>query len=89
MPTTRPRHAITETVDIAQAVDDAAACWPELAGNRAALLRRLVAVGHRAVRGEVDERLAGRRAAIGQLAGSLPGVFPEDAASALKAEWPE
>ena len=44
--------------------------------------RRLVEVGHTAV--AVD-----RRAVVRASAGAVSGVYPTNAASALRAEWPE
>ena len=48
MPTTRPRLTITETDDVARALDAAAARWPEV-GSRRELLLRLVAHGREAI----------------------------------------
>jgi hypothetical protein len=44
MPTTRPRLTITETDELAEALDVAAARWPEV-GSRRELLLRLVEQG--------------------------------------------
>ena len=82
VPTARARHSITETAAIAQALDDAALVWPDLRHDRAELLRRLVEAGHTAV--AVD-----RRAVVRASAGAVSGVYPTNAASALRAEWPE
>jgi hypothetical protein len=89
MPTLRPRYMITETDEIARAIDAAALSWPELAGDRGALLRRLIDAGAEMV-GRVDtERIAARRRAIREGAGALTGSFPPNAAQLLKDEWPE
>ena len=84
MPTTRPRHTLTETDEIAQALDDAALAWPELRGDRGALLRKLVEAGHASVHvdGGVRELLAGA-------AGAATGAYPRDARATLLDEWPE
>jgi hypothetical protein len=79
---------ITETAEIERALDEAAALWPELGGDRPALLRRLIARGAHAVEAERAERLARRRDAIRETAGALTGVYPADAAQRLKDEWP-
>ena len=50
MPTTRPRHMLTETDELAAALNDAAVAWPELRGDRGALLRKLVEAGRNSVR---------------------------------------
>ena len=82
VPTARARHSITETAAIAQALDDAALVWPDLRHDRAELLRRLVLAGHSAV--AVD-----RRALVRASAGAVSGVYPANAAAALRTEWPE
>lgn len=38
-------HMITETDQLARAIDAAALGWPELADDRGALLRRLIGLG--------------------------------------------
>lgn len=81
MPTARPRHSITETDAVAAAIDDAARVWPELRDDRAALLRRLIEEGSAAT--------ANPRSRVREAAGAATGTYPRDAASALKAEWPE
>ncbi|MDR2973226.1 MAG: hypothetical protein LBV00_00735 [Propionibacteriaceae bacterium] len=82
MPTTLLRHSITETPDIAEAIDTAEALWPDT--SRADALRRLIAKGAEAAR--LD--LATRRAAIDKWAGSLPDVYLDKDAQAMKDEWP-
>ncbi|MGV3732610.1 MAG: hypothetical protein ACO1N6_04310 [Microcella sp.] len=84
MPTTRPRHMLTETDDIARAVNDAALVWPELRGDRAALLRKLVEVGHASLPSRGGSRDLVRRAA-----GAATGAYPRNARAELLAEWPE
>ena len=79
MPTTRPRHPVTETPDIARILDEAARRWPGT--PRAKLIQRVLvdwAGGGRS--------LAARAEARRSLVGSLPG------SSALydrAEEWPE
>jgi hypothetical protein len=80
---------ITETDEIARAIDAAAATWPDAHDDRAALLRRLIVAGSERVEHSVDERTAARRHAIERAAGALSGVYPPEAAATLKAEWPE
>jgi hypothetical protein len=88
MPTVRPRHAITETDDIARALDDAARRWPELAGQRSRLLLRLVEEGHRAVvRADIvwtEQRIQ----VVMETSGCLSGVFGEGYLDGLRDEWP-
>lgn len=89
MPTTRPRHQITETEAVAKAIDAAAARWPEDAGNRTRLLRRLIAEGHRLVAGQHDEESDARREAARASAGILDGCYPPDYLDDLRTDWPE
>ena len=83
MPTARPRHSVTETDAIAEALDDAAVVWPDLRDDRAALLRKLVEAGHRSV-APGDARSLVRAAG-----GAASGSYPPDALSILRADWPE
>lgn len=46
VPTTRPRHQVTETDELAAALDEAAVRWPEL--SRGQLITRLALEGQRA-----------------------------------------
>lgn len=89
MPTTRPRHMITETDEIAAAIDLAALVWPESRDDRAVLLRRMLEEGALAVRDLRETRRAERLAAIRETSGVLSGVYPPNAAQLLREEWPE
>lgn len=80
---------ITETDEIAEAIDDAAVRWPEDAGNCAALLRRLVLEGARSGAEELVRRRQQRLAAIDAISGMFNGVYPPNAARDLVNEWPE
>jgi hypothetical protein len=75
---------VTETDDIAQALDDAALAWPELRGDRGALLRKLVEVGRASV--HVD---GGVHALISNAAGAATGAYPRGGRAQLLSEWPE
>ena len=89
MPTTRPRHLITETDQVAEALDDAARRWPEDSGSRAKLLVRLVEEGHRALAETADASRAARLAAIQQTSGVLTGTYQADYLEQLREDWPE
>ncbi|MGB3909104.1 MAG: hypothetical protein WBL06_01360 [Pseudolysinimonas sp.] len=89
MPTVRPRHTITETDEIARALDRAARVWPELRDDRGALLRRILERGTAELDREADAWLARRRAAIRETAGSLTGVYRPNEAQLLRDEWPD
>lgn len=89
MPTTRPRHSVTETDDVARALDAAAREWPELRDDRAALLRRLIERGFESLTASGAEELTRRRAALASLTGSMTAQFPADYREGLRREWPE
>ncbi len=84
MPTTRPRHMVTESDEIARALNDAALVWPELRSDRAGLLRKLVETGHAAV-----HESGGAREIVRRAAGAATGSYPRNARAELLAEWPE
>jgi len=88
MPTTRPRHLITESEQVAQALDDAARRWPGDCGNRAKLLLHLVEEGHRAVVGQQENEVRERRNAVSRTSGALTGLFGEDYLNELREDWP-
>ncbi len=47
MPTLNPRYQVTDTGQVRRLLDEAALAWPELAGDRKALLLRLAETGAR------------------------------------------
>lgn len=85
MPTAYPRRPITETPEIAEAIDLADQRWPEEHGNRTRLLLRLIAVGKQAITTDQAERLA----AIRKTSAALPGVFTPHGLAELREDWPE
>jgi hypothetical protein len=89
VPTTRPRHVITETDDVARALDDAARRWPAERGNRRKLLLRLMEEGHRSIVDDNQSGAAARRAAVARTSGALTGVYGADYLKDLRADWPE
>lgn len=90
MPTTRPRHAITETPEITRALELARRRWPALSDSPSRLLRQLIEAGAETIvepseESEIEQRLAAAR----RLAGSLTGTFPEGYLEELRSEWRE
>jgi hypothetical protein len=88
MPTTRPRHVITETDKVTRALDDAAVRWPEDRHSRSKLLMHLLEEGHRAVVGEREHHAEARRDAIARTGGALTGAYSRDYLSQLREDWP-
>lgn len=89
MPTTRPRHVITETDQIVRALDDAARRWPADRGNRTKLLARLVEEGHHAVLRQRDHDAAARSAAVDRTSAALTGAYGDGYLAELREDWPE
>lgn len=86
VPTTRPRHQVTETPAVARALDRAAARWP--GEPRSKLLLRLVDAGDEALgRGEQADDAA-HRAAVRASSGAYPDAFPADHLAELRQDWP-
>ncbi len=86
MPTIRPRHFVTETDDLAVALDAAARRWPEL--SRPQLLVRLALEGDDAAQRAHEERRRRRLAAVRQHSGLLTGTYGPDYLHKLREEWP-
>jgi len=85
MPTERRRYQITETDDVARALDSAAVLWP--GEPRSRLLVRVIAAGERALNGEAS--VTARRDALRRIAGTATGQYGENYLRDLRAEWPE
>lgn len=85
MPTTRRRHAITETDEIAHALSAARRTWPHLADKPNELLRQLILTGEHALSEAAEKRLE----AIASTSGSLSGAFPAGYLDDLRQDWPE
>ena len=87
MPTARPRYQVTETDEVARALDEAERRWP--GEPRSRLLVRLIVDNGRAV-GEMNEDESSRRLrALDDLAGSFPGLSRPGWSDELRSEWPE
>jgi hypothetical protein len=87
MPTTRPRYQVTETEELAAALDEAAARWPGL--SRGQLITRLALEGHRATVVRQREHRSSRLSALERHAGALTGVYPTGHLADLREDWPE
>jgi hypothetical protein len=87
MPTTRPRHFVTETDDLAEALDAAARRWPGLSRSR--LLVRLAMEGNRAARRKDEAERAKWVELVHRHSGAVTGAFEEDCLIKLHDEWPE
>lgn len=85
MPTTRPRHTITETDEISAALDAAQRRWP--GERRSELLRMLIEAGHGVI-GDIERTDRRRlRNAIKETSGALDGVYRPGYLEELRREW--
>jgi hypothetical protein len=89
MPTSHPRHAITETEEISEALAVARRAWPDLADKPGALLRRLVLEGRNKLVHNSTEKDDERRQAVVGTGGALSGVFGATYLEDLREDWPE
>jgi hypothetical protein len=89
VPTTRPRHVITETDEVARALDAAAKRWPEDRDRRAKLVLRLLGEGYRALGEAADQVAADRKEALRRTSGLLTGVYGPGYLGELRRDWPE
>ena len=87
MPTTRPRLTITETDELADTLDAAAARWPEISSRRELLLR-LVEEGRETLDRERAEATARRQEAVRRTNGALTGAYEPGYLESLRDDWP-
>jgi hypothetical protein len=79
---------ITETDQLSNALVEAAKIWPEIAGQRALLLRKVLEVGIETIETRAAENTKARLATVQKLAGSMDGVWPADWRKELAEDWP-
>jgi hypothetical protein len=79
---------ITETDEVARALDDAARQWPHDRERPTKLLLDLVREGHRAIAADAARTTAARRAAIERTGGALTGSYPAGYLDDLRGDWP-
>jgi hypothetical protein len=88
MPTARPRYLITESDEVARALEDAARRWPEDRHSRSKLLLHLVKEGHHALMQQTAEHRQARLAAIRRTSGALTGAYEPNYLDRLREDWP-
>ncbi|MGH9127530.1 MAG: hypothetical protein ACRDY2_00840 [Acidimicrobiales bacterium] len=86
MPTSHPRHQVTETPAVAHAMDLAAQRWPS--EPRPRLLLRLVHEGSAALERQAREAVDRRLDALDATSGKYADVFSEDYLDELRKDWP-
>ena len=86
MPTSRRRHQVTETPEVARAIDCASRHWPGM--SRGQLIVRLVEAGAAALEGE-DARERERRARlIAALGPKYAEFYPAGYLQEIRQDWP-
>lgn len=78
---------ITESDDLAHALNEAALLWPELKDERAELLRQIIQKGMAEIHKTAQTQRAHRAAAIMAISGSLD--WPSNWREQQLTEWPE
>lgn len=86
MPTARPRYQVTETAEVARALDRAAKRWP--GESRSRLLLRLVEAGDEALAQDQHAELEAQRAAVTASSGAYADAFPAEYLAELRQDWP-
>lgn len=86
MPTTRPRHQITETDEVARALDLAAQRWP--GETRGRLVVRLLTQAADRLEGENEDILVARRARLEAFRDTWAGTYPDGYLDELRDDWP-
>jgi non-ribosomal peptide synthetase component E (peptide arylation enzyme) len=86
MPTSRPRHQVTETAAVQHALDLAAQRWP--GEPRSKLLVRLVRAGGAVLQRETGDAERNRRAVVDASSGKYAGAYGEGYLVELRRDWP-
>lgn len=90
MPTTRPRHFVTETDELAEALNAAAQRWPELSHSKNKLIIRLALDGHRAHEQSSHQEAERRLGVIARAGTLLSGMNARAELERMRtADWPE
>jgi hypothetical protein len=79
---------ITETDQLSAAMAEAANIWPELAGQSALLICKILEVGIQAIEERAAVKAESRLVGVEKLAGSMDGVWPESWRAKLAKDWP-
>ncbi len=87
MPTTKRRHQVTETPELAHALEVAERRWP--GRSRSALLAALAEVGAEVIEGEEAHRRETRRQVVEENAGGFEDVYYDGYLEDLRQDGPE
>lgn len=87
MPTTKPRHQVTETEAVAHALDVGARKWP--GRSRAAVLAALAELGAETLESDEAGRREARRKLVEANAGGFEDAYPPGYLEELRKDWPD
>jgi hypothetical protein len=79
---------LTETEPVLRALAAAEQTWPELKGDKPALLKNLIAAGTKSIEGTAQAARNKRLDQITAVAGSMPETWPRNWRADLLDEWP-
>ncbi|GAB3301477.1 hypothetical protein EK0264_00825 [Epidermidibacterium keratini] len=85
MPTTKRRHQVTETPEVAHALKIAERRWP--GRSQSALLASLATLGAETLKAQEADRAQVRREALRKVRGRFDEAFPEDYLADLRRDW--
>lgn len=85
VPTDRRRYQITETDEVARAIDAASALWPS--ESRARLAVRAIIAGGATF--DAERQVTERRDAVMRMLGSVEPGYPDGYLADLRSDWPE
>jgi hypothetical protein len=86
MPTTKPRYQVTETAEVARALDVASRHWPDEPRSR--LLLRLLAMASDVLERDERQRDKRRRQAVEASSGKYADAFTATHLDELHNDWP-
>lgn len=80
---------ITETDEVAQALDAAARQWPEDRRSRSKLILHLINEGYQVLQAEQERRKVGWTATLERTSGAFDGLYEPGYLEELRRDWPE